>query len=202
MKAMIFTPFNADLVHHGLKTRTRRIVKNAPEEASMVKDCPYGKIGDDVVIKEAYSQMGYWTRDYRTKKHNSGLSWDFNPMGGVVLYGDDPNARTKIDLEYPSKEHLYQRKAMFMPWDLARTIVKITDIIVCNMNDMSDEDCFDEGITEMYGGLYGMGNWPKERCKRTPIEAYADLWEEINGEGAWANNDLVYDIAFEKTAAI
>lgn len=201
-KSITYTSQNADLVYFGLKTRTRRIIKNAPEEASMVRHFPYGNIGDELVVKEPYTQMGYWTRDLSPKNRRQfGLSWDFTGVDGVVKYAVDPNALTKVDLQNPSKVQLYQRKAIFMPWELSRTTVKITDLIICNVNDMSDEDCFDEGIIEI-NGLYGMP-WSKpEELRRTPVQAYADLWESINGEGSWSNNDLVFDIAFEKIGVL
>lgn len=99
---------------------------------------------------------------------------------------------------------------MFVKADLMPHCVRITNIRVERLQDISDEDCMAEGIRR-FGKEYV--RFKKEYCYTcqnyavtdfysfsTPREAYAALIDKISGKGTWENNPwvFVYDFEFVK----
>ena len=104
---------------------------------------------------------------------------------------------------------------MFTRADLMPHHIRITNIKVERLQDISGEDCLKEGITEVSGefeahtvlqdGYYG------ERIKvikryygieyyelgESPREAYGTLIDKISGKGTWESNPYVIVYEFE-----
>ncbi len=81
--------------------------------------------------------------------------------------------------------------------------IKMVDIKVEKLQDISEEDCFAEGIERSYGshGYYvnynpatGSRMWLKGSTAR---EAFADLIDKISGKGTWGRNPWVFAYTFE-----
>ena len=79
--------------------------------------------------------------------------------------------------------------------------IRITNVRVERLQDITDEDCFLEGIERVY---YGDEEWFKAyytkdgcKCAPTPKEAFAALINKISGKGTWADNPWVYVYEFE-----
>lgn len=77
--------------------------------------------------------------------------------------------------------------------------IRITDIKVERLQDISDEDCIKEGMQQ-----YGMMcyNWEKvttlyQKSYRTPQEAFAALIDKVSGKGTWERNPWVFAYTFE-----
>ena len=70
--------------------------------------------------------------------------------------------------------------------------LKITDVRVERVQEISDDDCRAEGVTIPRGD-----EWPRSRCRRRAY--FADLWGAIYGgtEHAWERNPLVWVIEFK-----
>lgn len=81
--------------------------------------------------------------------------------------------------------------------------IKITNICIKRLQDISDEDCQREGIHK--GKVGNENHWMdayythkssiEPHCK--PREAFADLIDKINGEGTWELNPLTFFFEFE-----
>lgn len=104
---------------------------------------------------------------------------------------------------------------MFVRADLMPHQIKITDIKVERLQDISDEDCLREGIQEfdtpvgksyVAGGVYvgqdsrlkiakGIINIAKPF--KTPQEAFAVLIDRVSGKGTWESNPWVFAYTFE-----
>lgn len=96
---------------------------------------------------------------------------------------------------------------MFVRADLMPHHIKITDVKVERLQDISDEDCLKEGIMhfipaddeecteEGYGYLTSDGGL---FMFDTPREAYASLINKISGKGTWERNPLVGAYTFER----
>lgn len=94
------------------------------------------------------------------------------------------------------------KASMFMPKAAARIWLKITDIKVERLNDITEEQCMKEGIIEFtkdntISKYAPKDSWEWADMPRTPIEAYKKLWEEIQGKGSWDKNPWVWVIEFE-----
>lgn len=98
---------------------------------------------------------------------------------------------------------------MFVVSSLMPHQIRITDVRVEKLQDISDEDCIKEGVelnTRQYeydGTKYycvrGLGYWRGFGCTNfhTPREAFAALIDKISGKGTWERNPYVFVYDFE-----
>ena len=204
----MFTAANRDLVRRGLKTQTRRIVKqnspryDTPEGVAQyaferIRDgiasfrlrhgsgwhteikCPYGKPGDIRVMPEPL----------------------LNGISSCICYSDQDelglHEYIKINGEFINWRWKNDTlSSMFMPTALGRTLVRYTDIRVERLQDISGEDAIAEGIdpdcaesTENYNN-YATGSVYKD--------AFAELWDSINAKKhPWSSNPWVWIVEWE-----
>lgn len=85
---------------------------------------------------------------------------------------------------------------MFVKSELMPHQVKITDVKIERIQDISDEDCLKEGILiDKEDNTYYYGN-SKERFF-SPRETFASLFDKVSGKGTWNGNPLVHCYSFE-----
>lgn len=96
---------------------------------------------------------------------------------------------------------------MFVRADLMPHHIKITDVRIERLQDITNEDCLKEGIMHFipyddeecieggYGYLASDGGW---FMSDTPREAFASLINKICGKGTWERNQWVEAYTFEK----
>lgn len=93
------------------------------------------------------------------------------------------------------------KNKMFVKADLMPHRIRITDIRAERLQEISDEDCFAEGVVQQHGeGANGeiYSYIPYEKpLYSTPREAYAALIDKISGKGTWASNPYVFVYEFE-----
>lgn len=130
------------------------------------------KIGEEVAIAQAYGRLGF---------------------DKVRIYND------KEILEVCSSKGW--KNKMYVKADLMPHRIRITDIRAERLQDITDEDCFAEGVMQQReeganGEIYSY--IPHERpLYSTPREAYAALIDKISGKGTWASNPYVFVYEFE-----
>lgn len=79
--------------------------------------------------------------------------------------------------------------------------IKIKNIRVEHLQDISDEDCLKEGIRKWdkdgnpLGPSYDFVNSPHGYA--TPREAFAALIDKVSGKGTWESNPMVFVYEFE-----
>jgi hypothetical protein len=115
------------------------------------------------------------------------------------------NGKTYKDYPTPSrnyKEFKLWRSPIFMPREACRIRLKITDIGVERLQDISEGDAIAEGIKAFTKDeklfKYGIEGWEWSTMPRSAIEAYQRLWESINGRDSWNLNLWVWKISFVK----
>ena len=90
---------------------------------------------------------------------------------------------------------------MFVRAEKMPHAIRITNIRVERLQDISEEDCLKEGIWRGDNvGLEGTTYWYHGLANssfRTPQEAYASLIDRISGKGTWASNPYVFVYDFE-----
>lgn len=101
---------------------------------------------------------------------------------------------------------LYGRTAgwtnkMFVRADNMPHHIKITNIRVEHLKDISDDDCLREGVKQ-YICTFGItkecnGIPVFEETYCTPREAFASLIDKVSGNGTWESNPLVWVCEFE-----
>lgn len=90
---------------------------------------------------------------------------------------------------------------MFVKADFMPHRIRITNIRVERLQDISEEDCIAEGVwRDDNVGLEGTTFWYHGLANssfRTPQQAYASLIERISGKGTWESNPHVFVYYFE-----
>ena len=90
---------------------------------------------------------------------------------------------------------------MFVRAEKMPHAIRITNIRVERLQDISEEDCLKEGIwRDDNVGLEGTTYWYHGLANssfRTPQAAYASLIDSISGKGTWASNPYVFVYDFE-----
>lgn len=187
-------------VLEGRKTQTRRIINgvdnllfygfgiddNGKQYASYMdsevvytKDIyfPY-KVGEVVAIAQSYKDCGYDGNDY-------------------ITVGDG-YSRVKYYAGWTNK--------MFVRAKAMKHHIRITNVRVERLQDISNEDCIAEGIYE--DEKDAIGKWVKRfgfddindpygHWHNTPKEAYADLIDKVGKKGTWESNPWVFVYEFE-----
>lgn len=81
--------------------------------------------------------------------------------------------------------------------------IKITNIRVERLQDISNEDCLREGVFECedgYSRTYGIDHYEEfvhGWLYNTPREAFAALIDKVSGKGTWESNPIVWVYEFE-----
>ena len=100
------------------------------------------------------------------------------------------------------KEKPGYHNKMFVKANLMPHQIRITNVRVERLKDISDEDCIREGIERVY---YGNKEWFKAydtkdgcKCAPTPKEAFATLIDKVSGNGTWQANTYCFCYTFER----
>lgn len=179
--------FSAPMVRailEGRKTQTRRIVKNVYRNNCVTIKKPTKKrCGIEKHVLDAsdlcpYGQRGdrLWVRE----------TFAYTGIDGKVIFYRATDSGS-----------LNWRPSIHMPRRASRITLKITDVRVERLQDISGQDCAAEGV--QFRGIddgpsieRGVGMWKETKA------CYRQLWESINGVGSWDMNPWVWVISFEK----
>ena len=144
------------------------------------KYCRY-KIGEIVAVAQSYENAGYECYPYRDTDEYLWLRRDGQEVNNVSVA---PAGVTN---------------KLFVRADLMPHHIRITDIRIERLQDISDEDCLREGVQF----LPEIGCYYLERtgCEGfyfdTPREAFASLIDKVSGYGTWQRNPWVFVYEFE-----
>ena len=145
---------------------------------------PRYEIGEVIAVAQSYESLGM----------NPEIA--LNDKDGIGFY-----TKTKFAPGWKNK--------MFVRADLMPHHIRITNIKIERLQDISDEDCLREGVelnTRQYecdGTKYycvrGLGYWRAIGCTNfnTPREAFPALIDKISGKGTWESNPYVFAYEFE-----
>lgn len=89
----------------------------------------------------------------------------------------------------------YENK-MFVRADLMLRHIRITDVKIEHLRDISEEDALREGIFKLISGFYCFPN-EEYAVFSTPRRAFAELIDKVSGKGTWGNNPWVVAYNFE-----
>lgn len=172
----------------GTKTMTRRLLKEGTplgnwEETA--KCLPY-KVGDIVAIAQPYKDI-----------------IESLPMYSDAILDEVGMPRKEFKAGWTNK--------MFVRADLMPHHIRITDVKIEHLQDISDKECLREGVKRASIGFYAEGvrvkDWEKEAHRETasgclklfpfPRQAFASLIDKISGKGTWESNPWVVAYSFE-----
>jgi hypothetical protein len=156
--------------------------------------CPYGKPGDRLWVRETFciessKEVVYEPpfNDGRPIRHHNDEHW--GPWWQQPHYrATDPTPELEVGTGDPGVKW---RPSIFMPRWASRILLEITAIRVERLQSISEADARAEGTQEP-SLVPTIGACWSER------DAYAKLWESINGPGSWAANPWVWVVEFRR----
>jgi hypothetical protein len=172
----------------GRKSVTRRIVNPQPRDPyngcelpsgsrveTLLPRCPYGAPGDLLWVRETWADIsgatGQCTVAYRASCENNELD---------VVVGAAEICRLRVAKWRPS---------IHMPKWAARLWLRVEDVRVERLQDISEEDAKAEGV-------------PGNLRVSDPRVTFASLWDSINADRApWASNPWVWVVSFSRAEA-
>ena len=90
---------------------------------------------------------------------------------------------------------------MFVRADLMPHHIRITDIKIERLQNISDEDCFKEGIFKWDAGQKDIPFYSFHNADipdyNDPRDAFAELIDKVSGKGTWESNPYVFVYEFE-----
>ena len=189
-KPILFSTPMVQALLEGRKSQTRRIMKpqpifdfdsgwvfwgkhqwdihGLPISYDILNFCPYGQTRDILWVRE---------------------TWASNPWGYLggcrYIYKSDYDKfpKNEIGTSYPQIDKW--KPSIYMPREAARIFLRVTDIHVERLQDITEEDAIAEGVIRK--DLYKTMTWE-----------YETLWESINGQGSWDANPWVWVVIFER----
>lgn len=138
------------------------------------------KVGEVVAVAQSYKDMNY-----------SPAALDRNPKDYTNIRGTLGDSKGWCN-------------KMFVRAAACKHHIRITNVRVERLQNISDEDCIKEGVIEsvVMGTNGSLSEYFVEGQKhicygKTPREAYAVLIDRISGKGTWDKNPYVFVYDFE-----
>lgn len=144
--------------------------------------CPYGGKGDLLWVRENFQPI--LRNDWHDWKNPDGSGDQANYLTGegyVPVYTADGGAVEFINSDDELSTRVWP--SIHMPRWASRLTLRITEVRVERLNEISIRDSLAEGITHS--------------TMACPRVEYQHLWESINGEGSWDANPWVWALTFE-----
>ena len=175
-------------VLYGTKTMTRRVLKEGTPLGNWeetVKHLPY-KVGEVVAIAQPYKDIIECMAEY----------------SDIII-----NVDGSINREYKAG----WTNKMFVRANLMPHHIRITDVKIERLQDISDKECLREGVKSASIGFYAEGVKVKDCEKEAHREtdsgclklfpflrpAFASLIDKISGKGTWESNPWVVTYEFK-----
>lgn len=205
---ILFKPEMVRAILEGRKTQTRRGLKGTIPFGNWdetKKHSPW-QVGDYLYVKETWWSFGYFFTTRETTKTGK-LKEKWLRESDVHFSADHEDGWE------PPKKSPYaigwwrKMSSLFLEKKDARIWLKVTNVRVERLLDISDADAIVEGIlrynywtADGQPQQYSWENYAKGDVQRlrNPRESYFSLWDSINGVGSHRENCWVWVIEFER----
>ena len=204
-------------VLEGRKTMTRRICKyDRPDESWDIVFPVFGSKDYDNegnLVSPLFGAFGWKNKDGDFTGWNNPL-YKFGEVVAIAQsyrdsgYSPDSLDRHPKDLSVRGlmKNSAGWNNKMFVKSYACKHHIKITNVKVERLQDISDEDCLKEGVYQLdsangNGGIaYSFAGASDKKhigLYDTPREAFAALINKVSGKGTWERNSFVWVYEFE-----
>ncbi len=197
----------------GLKTMTRRIVtyplkfRGVNVAGYFVCKRPSGEVTEICMYDEDERMIdgGQIFPRYKVGEIVA-IAQSYKDCGNMPDFGLDEDGYPIM----PKRSGFFNK--MFVKADLMPHHIRITEVKVERLQDISREDCLKEGIEKLihkdadgeWGRYYRYVRVAKHNCPHvkykeydTAKDAFMNLIDEVSGKGAWERNPLVFAYEFE-----
>ena len=190
MKPILFSGEMVRAILDGRKTQTRRVIKPQPDfvanyyetgkkrtawsggscDPKLLK-CPYGQAGDGLWVRETFGVI------------TQPLTGEKSAIYKATHKPEFPNEQLGFD---GSK----WRPSIFMPRWASRITLRVVDVRVEMLWDMTVSKMIAEGVAEI------------ENNDKHPLTPFITLWDSINADRgyAWYTNPWVWVVEFEEVS--
>lgn len=188
MKPILFNTKMVRAILDGKKTATRRVIKPQPINGVMTQ----------AGFLKAIPEHVDWGGEIVKPRYQAG---DILYVRETFVKADDGyhyRADATPDSEQLRKDYGYKyRPSIHMPREAARIFLRITDVRVERLQDITEEQAIAEGVR------IGLGGEPFFSCK----DAFVRLWDSTLPknpnkfkcpENSWTTNPFVWVIEFER----
>lgn len=216
-RPILFSAPMVQAILTGNKTQTRRVIKwplmdktqwfeldqsygieLANPSSPIDHLCPYGKIGDQLWVRE-----NGWERPERTRQMMREGADTWKP------YYYDADGLNEHDVDDFKSWGFKRRPSIHMPRWASRIQLEITNIRVERLQDISRADAIAEGIKRSGLTINGISEGDhfydyemktEDMCEwfTNPIASFQSLWHSINGPDSWTANPWVWVIEFKR----
>jgi hypothetical protein len=200
VKPILFSTPMVQAILDGRKTQTRRIIKG---DYAQIGSCPWTDGG----FSEYHKNGACRCRNGIKPKYQIG-----DILYVKETYGLAPNEKL---VNIPAQDIIFKtdkdahrvkkwKPSIFMARIYARLFLRVTNVGVERLQDISEDDAIDEGIeqTQQFSGmrLLFKDYSKKDEWLEIPTDSYQTLWDSINKEPEkqWEANPYVFVYEFEK----
>lgn len=213
IKPILFNTAMVRAIRANEKTNTRRVIP--PEKVAAVLTSPLGLGNPDIPdsrFVEILCSTKYEKGDVLWVRENWAVAADLPGVSeGGFVYMADYSTFEQVNLK---RKRFRWRPSIHMSKEVAREFLLITDVRAEQLQDITDEQCMNEGIQRWSkdGKLYkyapadGEGDypmWPWQDTPITPRGAFVKLWDSTVPKSklhqcGFAANPWVSVIEFER----
>ncbi len=218
IKPILFSGPMVRAILDGRKTQTRRVLKHQPggDDIAVLIGGVYGHCAPDGShLGGGNNWKVHEVDDLLWVRENHYLTDDGYNEFAVYSTDTEEVKKHKIEIEKMCQSpaithewaarHLKQRPSIHMPRWASRITLKVTDVRVERLQDISEADAIAEGAELVGYNPFDAGPMVRTEhyaVKATPCAWFKDLWDSINatrndGEYAWAKNPWVAAYTFE-----
>ena len=226
MKPILFSTPMVQAILDGRKTMTRRVMKDCTqfdiEESQLLENTGYNlthnyKMSiESVGIFSTKEKLLNWFVSKYSKYQVGDVLWVRETWCLGVLDGDATSYKEYWCIRQPkdSKRVFYKadcieetgycdsdklvkwKPSIFMPKKHARIFLRVTNVRVERLQDISEDDAQKEGVEPLFD-FTDVCPETGNPCSdfKTPFQ---DLWNSINGKGAWEANPYVFVYTFQR----
>lgn len=190
-RPILFSGPMARAILAGEKSQTRRLIKLHPawgfefhlaQKAPQL--CPFGQPGDRLWVRERWSPYSLQSgRKYSVFPDGAHKYQDGEYIPGLKRYS--PGA---FDL-------IKWKPSIHMPRWASRINLEVTWARAARLQEITAAEILEEGVRVPAAPVIG------PYCAHDPEDLrfqFSNLWDDINGPGAWASNPWVWAIGFRR----
>lgn len=188
-------------VLEGRKTQTRRIIDIDEEELNLFQTIYYNQVFDFLEGKDLIE--AYFDNNPKKIPYKKGdivaVAQSYKDCGGFM---EDGTPRWDYISCIVGNKNAGWTNKMFVKPELMPHQIRITNVRIERLQDISDEDCLKEGIVkcDVCGYCYFICKDDFDDCRlsyNTPQKAYAALIDKVGKKGDWNKNPYVFAYEFE-----